>query len=392
MTIKIQEIREYLLKNPQSYSSKNSTDILNIKSGHKYYFIGDCKHEFLSLPYNAFGTGRLNCPYCCGRRVLKGFNDIWTTNPEIAILLENAEEGYKYTVHSNKKLIWGCRDCNKIFEMSPNKLLERLQKCPYCSETKSYGEKFLYNLLEQLYIAFDTHKIFDWSDNKQYDFFIPEIQCIIEINGKQHYTSSDFSYKGGRTYYEESINDAHKKDIALKNGILHYIIIDARNSNINWLKHSICNSDLLNLLAFNYKEVDWELCNEYALTNETKLICQMYEKIKNIHKVADYFHCSYNTVKNKLKQGAASGWCSYDAKEAMKIAYAENGHKIIESMSKSVLQIDKNGNIIQEFPSIQEAQRRLNISHIWDCAVGRRNTAGRFVWRYKGEDNEFRTD
>lgn len=76
--IKIQEIRDYLIAHPKYFSDRNDIEIENIRSGKKYYFIGDCKHEFLSLPCNAFRTGKLNCPYCCGKRVLKGFNDMWT--------------------------------------------------------------------------------------------------------------------------------------------------------------------------------------------------------------------------------------------------------------------------------------------------------------------------
>lgn len=40
------------------------------------------------------------------------------------------------------------------------------------------------------------------------------------------------------------------------------------------------------------------------------------------------------------------------------------------------------GKTINEFPSLQEAQRQLNISHIWDCIHGRRNMAGGYKWKY----------
>lgn len=52
-------------------------------------------------------------------------------------------------------------------------------------------------------------------------------------------------------------------------------------------------------------------------------------------------------------------------------------------MSKPVLQIDtETDEIIQQFPSLQQAQRELNISHIWDCIQGRRKTAGGYKWQY----------
>ena len=380
--IKIEEIRKYLIDNPQNFSSKNNIEIQNISSGNKYYFIGNCGHEFLALPCNVFSTGELGCPFCCGKRVLKGFNDMWTTDPELADLLSNYEDGFKYTANTNKKLKWTCKNCKKEFDMCPAKLKNRINKCPYCNKNKSYGEKFLCNLFDQLYIPFKIHVKFEWSNNKEYDFYIPEYNCIVEVNGKQHYSSSDFSYLGGRHYYEEIANDEYKKEMALKNNILNYIVINAKESNMNWIKNSICNSNLPIILNFNYKEIEWDECNKYALSNNVKLICEKYNEFKSIYFVADYFHCSYNTVKNKLKQGAINGWCNYDAKRTTKETNIKNGKRVIETMSKPVAQFDTKGNFINKYSSIQQAQRELKCSHICDCIKGKRKTAGGFQWRY----------
>lgn len=54
--------------------------------------------------------------------------------------------------------------------------------------------------------------------------------------------------------------------------------------------------------------------------------------------------------------------------------------------SKPVLQIDQlTDAIIAEFPSINEVERQLGISHISECCLGKRNTAGGFKWKYKEE-------
>lgn len=46
--------------------------------------------------------------YCCPapRKILIGFNDMWATNLDVAKLLANPEDGYKYTQYSNKKVNW----------------------------------------------------------------------------------------------------------------------------------------------------------------------------------------------------------------------------------------------------------------------------------------------
>lgn len=175
---------------------------------------------------------------------------MWTTNPQLASLLSNPNDGYCYTEQTNRKLNWTCKDCGKEFSMTANKLAKRLYKCPYCPHSNSYGEKFIYNMLEQLCMSFNTHVRFDWSDMKEYDFYIPEYNCIIEVHGAQHYTSHDFSHKSGRAYYEEQVNDDYKKELALINGVAHYIIIDARKSDLQWIKYSVRRSGLQDILYF----------------------------------------------------------------------------------------------------------------------------------------------
>jgi hypothetical protein len=148
----------------------------------------------------------------------------------------------------------------------------------------------------------------------------------------------------------------------------------------------VLESGLLEVLQIIPETIDWDECNEFAISNLVKMICQEYEKHMNIDKICKEFNLSRNSVIAKLKQGSQIGWCAYNPQNAIKRARKENGKRIIETMSKPVLQMEMNGNVIAEFPSIQEAQRVLSISHIWDCIVGKRKTAGGYKWRYKYED------
>lgn len=54
-------------------------------------------------------------------------------------------------------------------------------------------------------------------------------------------------------------------------------------------------------------------------------------------------------------------------------------------MSKPVIKMDLNNNDIEEYPSLNEAQRITGICHVWDCIVGKRQTAGGYKWRYKND-------
>ena len=62
---------------------------------------------------------------------------------------------------------------------------------------------------------------------------------------------------------------------------------------------------------------------------------------------------------------------------------AINGKKC----SIPILQLTKDGTLIKEWPSLNEAERRLGIppSNICHCLKGYRKSAGGFVWRYAHE-------
>ena len=282
-----------------------------------------------------------------------------------------------------KNLSGNVPDCGAFFEKSPNRMARSLSYCQECSKLRSYGEKFVTNLLNQLFEIFESEKIFDWSDNKKYDFYLPIYNCIVEIHGKQHYSESDFSGLGGRTYIEEQFNDEYKKHLAIANGIKEYIVIKNIKSDMNDLKYNILHSDLPIILNFKSKDIDWDRCHEFCMTNKAMEICSFYKnESKDINIIADNFGCSVNTVKNRLKNGAKLGWCDYSSEKGKEYGKEKLKKIIIEEMSKPIIQFDLDGNFIKEFSGIQQAQRELGISHIWECLVCKRKTAGGFQWRY----------
>ncbi len=384
MKLNIGQIRKLLAEH--NYLADKSIEASQVRTGKAYEFICEQGHVFSSLVSNVFQAGKFGCPICSSRRVLKGFNDLWTTHPRIAAMLKNPEDGYKYTAGSNKRLVWVCPDCGSEKLAMPAKATIQNSLCTLCSSDTSYPEKFIVNLLQQFNISFEKEKTFEWSDNKRYDFYIPFYDCIIETHGKQHYSEVGFSHLSGKTYAEEQLNDFNKQLLAKEIGkVQNYVVIDCRKSELSWLKGKTLESGLLEVLQIIPETVDWEECHEFALSNITKAVCDAYEKEgqKDIKILSIRFNLSYNTIWAKLKQGSLLGWCSYDPQEAIENRNRVNGKKIREMMSKPVYQLDKSGTIIAEFPSIQEAQRQLTITHIWDCIAGRRQTAGGYKWRYK---------
>lgn len=381
--MKIKEIREYLLKYPQYFSHKNKIKIEDMKSQNRYYFLPECGHKIYALPTNVFVNDSLLCPVCSGKQVNIGINDLHTTHPEYAQQLLNVEEGYQFTFGSNKKLWWKCKECGYIFFQSPNKVCARKSFCTECGKIRSYAERYISNFLLQLCEVYSPQKIFDWSEHKSYDFYLPEYNMIIEAHGKQHYYC-DFSGVGGRTLEEEQENDQLKMDLATRNHIQYYITIDCSKSENDYVRKSIMTSLLPTILNFKEDDIDWKQCHCYAIENIVKEVCLHYDKdVNNIEELTNMFSLSRNTIVSYLKKGSELQWCNYDADYNKKRNHKENGQRVIQTMSRCVQQLDVNGQVIKEYPSIQEAQRQLSISHIWDCVHGKRKTAGGFIWKYK---------
>ena len=92
-----------------------------------------------------------NCPYCSGKRVLKGFNDLQTLRPDL-IDDWNFDKNSDLlpsdiTVHSNKKVWWKCHLCGYEWEAKVNDRSNG-RGCPSCAGYKRI-ESFRKNYVQQ---------------------------------------------------------------------------------------------------------------------------------------------------------------------------------------------------------------------------------------------------
>lgn len=74
--------------------------------------------------------------------------------------------------------------------------------------------------------------------------------------------------------------------------------------------------------------------------------------------------------------------------EASNLEWCDHSYNVVYSKAKAVLQCDKQGNFIREWPSTNEVQRQLgfSIGNISRCCLGKRKQAHGFIWRYKNEE------
>lgn len=303
---------------------------------------------------------------------------IANVNPEFAKLFLNKEDTYRYTCGSNKKADFKCPQCgNELKNKVIHDMYKRGLSCPKCSDGISYPEKFMMSILEQLNIEYEFQKIFQWSHKKKYDFYIPSLNMIIETHGGQHYKET----ARGRSLKQEQENDLIKRNYANVNKISRYIIIDCRNSELDFVKNSVLNSELSEI--FELSKVDWLECHKNSFSSLVKKACDLWNSgIKDTLEISNILDLARTTIIEYLKKGAKIGWCDYDPKEVMKNVYA---NKTTSHNAKAVIQLDMNGNYINEFQSANDAGKILNINgrNIRAVCNGERKSAGGFRWILK---------
>lgn len=306
----------------------------------------------------------IGCPLCSGRAIVKGINDLATTKPEMLKYIANKEDGYRYGKSSNKKVLMVCPDCGAKKMYSINNLCYKEKLPCKCSDGISYPNKFIMSFLEQLGVKFATEKRFKWLSNRYYDFYIEGYNCIIEAHGGQHYIQQ--TRKGARTLEEEIENDKFKKEKALENGISNYIVLNCSTSDREFIKDSILSSDLPKMLGFSEEDIDWLKCDEFALGNYAKYVCELWDsgKFNTTTELCDYLGVSANAI-NYLRKGTELGWCNYDGQvEARKTIEANAGKNI----DKLIEYNKQNGGYWQGKKRSEETKEKLrkaNIGRKW---------------------------
>lgn len=232
--------------------------LIHIENSKGYRHVGyrclclECGYIFEDYEYNIKkGVG---CGCCAGKIVVKGINDLWTTAPEIARLLKNPDDGYKYTKFSSKRADFICPICGEILQNRKiSNVAIRGLACA-CMRTKSVPNRMMYWTLRNLNVEFDDEKQFTWSNSKKYDFYIPSLNIIVEMNGGQHYQKSSFQTK---TLEGEIKNDQYKYNMAMQAGIDTYIVIECKSSDFYYIRKHILESELNLLLPLNTVDWDW---------------------------------------------------------------------------------------------------------------------------------------
>ena len=335
-------------------------------------------HIWSARPYNILTGG--GCPFCCGQRAIVGQTDLWTTRPDIARLLLNPEDGYKYMAHSNCKVDFVCPTCHTILKKDINHISYRGLRCDVCGDGVSYPNKFSRALLKQL----DVNNLsFEWQPEWLKPYFYDN---YFEYNNHRYVLEMDGSVGHGNTLFNSNQRDiigdkidCYKDNLA-KNHDIMVIRIDCQYTDglrFDYIKNAILKSDLSRII--NLSDIDWIKCDKMALHSLVYDVAALYNNNFSVAEISNDIGYSKNSVRNWLKQATNVGLCHYDKHESKKRGY--------RNICKPINQYDANGVYVATYDSITIAASSVDLKssstitvHIKDR--NKHKTAGGFVWYY----------
>ena len=331
------------------------------------------------------GTG---CVCCSGHTVVIGINDIPTTAPWMVKYFQGGyDEAKLYNRSSNLKVYLICPDCGKVKEnpMALNSLSNTHSMSCNCSDKISYPNKFAYSLLDQLNEVYKFDYIEreyspTWIDRKSYDnyFIYNGKEYILEMDGGWHNKDNNMS---GQTK-EESISIDSYKDKLAKEHNIEVIRINCEKSDLEFIKQNTIMK--LNGM-FNLSVINWNKCEEYALSNRVKECCNYWNQgIHNTKEIAKIMKMNRGTAIRYLKRGNGI-WCDYDTKEEKKKGSIKAG-----KLNGKQVEIFKDGISLGRFPSFSELERQskklfgVELFHesISLVCTGRRKQHKGFTFKY----------
>ena len=306
--------------------------------------------------------GGNGCASCCpnSQIIVKGINDIATTHPYLIKYFVNIEDVYKHSYSSNKKVWLKCPNCKIEKYMDINTFIRQGFSCLRCSDGISYPNKFMFNLLNQLGIKFETEKRFDWCKykiNKKetfgiYDFYIPYMNLIIEMDGGLGHGNNIYS-KSNKTREETIQSDIHKDRLANEYNI-QVVRIDCNyytSNRFEYIKDNILNSEINKV--FDLSIINWNKCEEYSCSNLVKIACKYKKNNPNLTtaQIGKMMGYSSDSIRRWLIQGTKFNWCNYSG--------VEEKHKLCKKMrinNFKPIEIFKNNISLGLFNSIKNLE------------------------------------
>ena len=170
-------------------------------SNKKVWWLGKCGHEWQAV-VSSRNQG-YGCPYCSNFKALSGFNDLATTNPELAKEwhpTKNAElKPNMVLAGSEQKVWWKCSYGHEWQATIASR--NNGNNCPICSQRlkSSFPEQTIYYYLA---LVFDDaeNRSMALGDSLELDVYLPSIKTAIEYDGVYWHNNDKVADREQRKY------------------------------------------------------------------------------------------------------------------------------------------------------------------------------------------------
>lgn len=367
-------------------------------SGNKVWWICEKGHEWkASIDSRSKGHG---CPYCSGRNVVTGINDLATVNPNLAkewnynrnkdLTPQNVACG------SNKKVWWQCRKGHewRAAISSRNKGVG----CPHCNKEKqtSFPEQAIF-----FYCKKFTNAINRYTDlGKEIDIYLPEYNIGIEYNGSHwHKDKEETDKEKVKYFYDKGIRIITVRDgdlNSIEGDVICHNYNDKESLNFvitaisNLINVKIDKPDIIsdtNKILEQYIESKKE--NSIAVKRKKSLVEWNYEKNGKLlptmvpygsnkkvwWKCAECNH-EWKSIVSSYSKGYG---CPICARKTIGVAHRKAVHCIETQMY---------------YNSVKQAEKETGIgkSHIAMVCRGDSDTAGGYHWEYVDEESRMKAE
>lgn len=178
-------------------------------SNKNVWWRGKCGHEWISkIVERNNGAG---CPFCTNHKLLVGYNDLATINPDLALEWHPSKNmdltPQDVMAGSNKKVWWSCSKCGNEWKAGICTRNARTG-CPKCSVVKqtSIPEQAIFFYVKKFFPdAINRYKEL-FCNNLEVDVYIPSKSIAIEYDGiawhysERHYYNERLKYKLCKQY------------------------------------------------------------------------------------------------------------------------------------------------------------------------------------------------
>ena len=337
-------------------------------------------HIFYATPHNILNRG--TCPVCSGKKIVTGYNDLWSVRPDVAKLLQDPNDGYVNGIGSHKKTNFICPDCGVVSKKTISKVVQRGLSCDMCSDGISNPNKVLRYLLTNSYVDnIDFEFSPTWLRPKKYDGYFEKngICYVVEMDGGIGH--GNYSIKTRSQDVDGLKRDVEKDILAIAHNI-EVIRIDCNYTDVGsrdeYIRSNLLNSKLNSLL--NLQSIDWKDCKIFCMKSFMREAANMYNNGQCISDIASLLHVNRSTVRHWLKEAKSVCLCDYKPEESNK-----RKKQTLPSNATQVAQFTLDGVFINTYTSVAEAQRKNKVSNISACINGKQKSAGGYLWKKHSE-------